>query len=499
MGLPVYVRQNQAVTDYFTYLSAGVPVTGKTNASFTRQLAYNGIGNQSTAGITIAEVDATNNPGLYSITMPSSIFANTGDFDLLFFDTGSTTFRWEQQWRCTSDGTGAGTLGAVSFTAVTANGRVTDGSSPISGATVTIRTATGLTWATLITDASGLWGPVYFTSNSGSYGIYVNKSGYAQASATLTAGVSTVTGPGADIVAAIATSTSGQTFADLLAYARRMGRDVTGTKADTELKQAVNEALEVLAKSHHWPRFLTIGQISLNAAQSITVSLTTGSSTVTLTSGTWPTWANSTYAKLYINGQILRVATATVSTTATIENAWAAASSAATACVLFQDEYLLPNDLFNVSRLLPGTRWSLTQQASGPDLIMACQSAATYGQRIAAMWGVIKQQLLLYPYPSQNDLLSYAYWRKPTDLVSGTDIADWDPAQNEVLRRAIDYTVSLRYGGYAGGTTEQAYAQFKEALARSIPNDRESSLEDAVLGNDMTNLGVLWRRRQGSP
>jgi len=499
MGLPVYIRQNQAVTDYFTYLNAGAPVTGKTNASFTRQLAYNGVGNQSTTGIVFAEVDATNNPGLYSITMPASIFANTGDFDLLIFDSSATTFRWEQQWRCTSNGTGAGTQGAVSFTAVAANGRVTDGTNPINGATVTIRTAAGLTWATLTTDAAGLWGPVYFTSNTGTYGIYVTSSGYTQASSSLTVGVSTVTGPGTDIVASVATATGGQTFADLLGYARRMGRDVTGTKADTELKQAVNEALEILAKSHHWPRFLTIGQISLNAAQTITVAVTQGSNTITLASGSWPTFASTGFAKLYINGQILRVATATTGTTATIENNWASATSAAISCVLFQDEYLLPNDLFNVARILPGTRWSLMQMASGPDLIMACQSGATYGQRIPAMWGIIKQQMLLYPYPSQNDLLSYAYWRKPVELASGTDVADWDPAQNEVLRRAIDYTVSLRYGGYAGGTTDQAYAQFKEALARSIPNDRESSLEDAALGNDLSDFGVLWRRRQGSP
>jgi hypothetical protein len=244
---------------------------------------------------------------------------------------------------------------------------------------------------------------------------------------------------------------------------------------------------------------MTIGNISLNAAlsgQSVTV--TTGSTGIVLSSGSWPTWANSGYAKLYINGQILRVASA-VTNTATIETAWAAASASGVTCVLFQDEYLLPNDLFNVARILPGTRWAMAQQASGPDLILMMQSAATYGQRIPAMWGILKQQLFLYPYPSQNDLLSYAYWRKPVELVSPSDVADWDPAQNEVLRRAIDYTVSLRYGGYAGGTTEQAMAQFKEALARSIPNDRESSLEDAALGNNLNDIGNIWRRRQGSP
>ena len=498
MGLPVYVRQSQAVTDYFVYISGGAPVTGKINTNFTKQFAYNGVGNQSVTGIVITEVDATNNPGVYSITMPAAIFALTGDYDLNFFDNTSTTFRWEQQWRCTSDGTGTGTAGAVSFTAVAANGRVTDGTTPISGATVTIRTPGGLTWATVTTDASGLWGPVFFTANSGTYGIYSTKTGYAQGTSSL-AVTSSVTGPGSDITMALATSSNGQLFSDLLGYARRMGRDVTGPKADIELKQSVNEALEILAKSHHWPRFLTIGQVSLNAAlPGLSVTVTTGSIAIVLSSGSWPSWANSGFAKLYINGQILRVISASAGT-ANIEVAWAAATAAGTTCVLFQDEYLLPNDLFNIARILPGTRWGVAPQASGPDLIMAMRDVATYGQRIANMWGVIKQQLFLYPYPSQNDLLSYAYWRKPVELVSPSDAADWDPAHNEVLRRAIDYTVSLRYGGYAGGSIEQAMAQFKEALARSIPNDRESSLEDAALGNNLNDMGNIWRRRQGSP
>lgn len=497
MGLPVYVRQNQAVTDYFVYIVSGVPVTAKINTNFTKQLAYNGVGNQSVSGIVITEVDATNNPGVYSITMPATIFALTGDYDLNFFDNTATTYRWEQQWRCTSDGTGTGTSGAVSFTASAANGRVTDGASPVSGATVTIRTPGGLTWATLITDVNGLWGPVYFTANSGTYGIYTTKTAYAQGTSSLVV-TSSVTGPGADIVMAAASSVNGQIFSDLLAYARRMGRDVTGPKADVELKQAVNEALEILAKSHHWPRFLTIGQVSLNAAlPGLSVTVTTGSTAIVLVSGSWPVWANSGYAKLYINGQILRINNAATNM-ANIELAWAAATSSGTTCVLFQDEYLLPNDLFNMARILPGTRWGSVVQSSGADLIMLMRSVATYGQRIADMWGIIKQQLFLYPYPSQNDLLSFAYWRKPVELVSPSDVADWDPAQNEVLRRAIDYTVSLRYGGYAGGSTEQASAQFKEALARSIPNDRDSSLEDAALGSNI-DQGNIWRRRQGSP
>lgn len=500
MAIGVYVRQNQAVTDYFFYISAaGAPVTGKINTNFTKQLTFNTVGNQSVTGIVITEVDATNNPGVYAITLPSTVFAVTGDYELNFFDNTATTFRWESQFRCTSDGTGTGTTGAVGFTAVAANGRITDGASPISGALVTIRAPSGLTWATLTSDVNGLWGPVYFTASTGTYGVFSTKNGYAQGTASIVV-TGTATGPGTDITMAVATSTAGQTFADLLGYARRMGRDVTGAKADIELKQSVNEALEIISQCHHWPRYLELAQISLNAAeQSIAVICTTGSATITRTTGTWSTWENSGYAKIYINGQIIRITSATVAgTTAVIEAAWAAASATNT-CNVFQDEYLLPNNLLNVARIMPGTRWAASQMATGPDIILKLQSAATYGQRIPGCWGIIKQQLFLYPYPTQNDLLGYAYWRKPAELVSGSDVADWDPAHNELLRRAIDYTVSLRYGGYAGGTTEQAYANFKEALARAVPNDRESSMEDAAVDDDLNAMGNIWRRRQGSP
>jgi len=499
MGLPVYVRQNQAFVDYFTYYNSGVPVTGKTNASFTRQLSFGGVGNQSVTGIVIAEIDSTNNPGVYSISVPASINAVTGSYDLIIFDTSSSLYRWESQWSVTSDGTGAGTVGAVSFTPTALNGRITDGALPISGATVTIRAPNGTTWATLVSDASGLWGPVYFTASSGTYGIFSTRAGYTQGSANIVV-TGIATGPGADIVMAVAASTSGQTAADLWAYGRRTGRDVTGAKAEIEIKQAVNEALEIIAKSHRWPRYLTLAQLSLNGAlQGLSVSVVNASTTITLTSGTWPTWANSGYPKLYINGQIIRLASATTGTTATLEAPWQAASGTATAVVLFQDEYLLPDNLYNVVRIMPGTRWGESQMATGPDVILRMQSGATYGQRIPACWGIIKQQMLLFPYPTQNDLLGYSYWRKPAELVVSTDVADWDPAQNEVIRRAIDYTVSLRYGGYAGGTTEQAYAQFKEALARAIPADRESSMEDASLDNNLNAMGNVWRRRQGSP
>src|SRR4051812_6826478 len=93
----IYVKVGTPPIDYIYYLSAvNVPVTGKVNADFTKQVAKTGVGNQATTGITVAEVDATNNPGVYSITYnaTTSFMAATGQYELILFDAGAPTFRW---------------------------------------------------------------------------------------------------------------------------------------------------------------------------------------------------------------------------------------------------------------------------------------------------------------------------------------------------------------------------------------------------------------------
>lgn len=70
MGAPASVsafRVNEALSEYFTvYDSAGATVTGLVNANFTKWLAANNATSAQT--VTVNEVDAVNNAGLYRVT-----------------------------------------------------------------------------------------------------------------------------------------------------------------------------------------------------------------------------------------------------------------------------------------------------------------------------------------------------------------------------------------------------------------------------------------------
>ena len=146
--------------DSFFYLNSGTMagVTGKVQADFTIDVSKDGVGNIATTGLTITEVDATNNPGEYSISGSlSSFVATAGLYVIRIYDTASPDYTWDMTVQVTSDGTFGGTWGAVSFTAVASNGRVMTGATPLEDAQVFIETPAGVLYTIATTDASGLW------------------------------------------------------------------------------------------------------------------------------------------------------------------------------------------------------------------------------------------------------------------------------------------------------------------------------------------------------
>lgn len=499
----LYVRVGNALGDSFLYLAqnpARTRVTGKVDANFTKRLSKDGVGNQSTTGVTITEVDATNNPGEYAINVTGAAFpAVAGRYVLTVFDTASPQYVWQWTWIVTSDGTASAPVGPALFTAVAGNGRVTDGVSPILGATVIVRTATGALYYTAQTDASGLWGSVNFPSTNATYTAYVIRSGYQQVSGTISVVAGVATGPGSDLVMAAAAAANGLSASELWAYARRMMFGVTGTQADTEVKQAVGEALERVATVRRWPWYRRHGQLALNGAYATgTIALVQGSSTITLTGGTFPTWATSSLAKVRIGNQIFRVLTRTSGTQLVLDAAWVEASNAAATYTLYQDEYALPSDLYRFGELLPGPRWGMGPIPTSPEALDQQQNAVLYGQKFSGAFAIQGQNVVFSQYPSQDTVLFYSYYARPADLVSGTDVADWDPAHKSLIRRAIDVEVALRYGKYAGGTAEQAFARFDDAFKLASKNDRTEVVEAPAgassLGSAMDRATLLWKR-----
>lgn len=483
-GSNEYFKVGNSISDDFYLIdSTAAAVTGKVQANFTFDLTKNGTGNQSTTGITLTEVSSVTDPGVYHLDISGSTGfpAATGTYILKIYVTADSTLVVVATYRVTSDGTGAGTVGPVSFTATAADGRITDGASALSGATVLIKRSTGVAYTSFTTSATGVWGPAYFT-DADTYTISAFKSGYSTSNtgtlAVTGTPASAVTGPLADIALSVSTSGTGLLLSDLLAYARRMARNGTGTQADTELKECVNDALLVICQRHLWSHYKTHLTLSLNAQQTTgTVAINNASTTCTLAGANWPTAAAS--GKIIVNGQIQRISSRTSNADVVLAKAWQEASVTAATYTYFQDEYSLPDDCMKFGTLIPGQShpWGGAVEI-GFEQMLEAQGMLALTYQFPSAWcthassGTAK--IMLYPAPSENFLLPAWYYRRPALLVSASDASDFMPGHIELLHRAIDYQVSLHFSGCVAGTPQQTAEAFEKALAHSITHDNRA-------------------------
>lgn len=462
---------------YFLYVdpSTGQEVTGLSAGDFSIDLTKNGTGNQSTTGITIAEVDSTNNPGLYSVTVSGStgFVSATGVYELTIFRTSDGVEDGHTQTvTVSSDGTGAGSWGDASFTATASDGRVTDGASALQGATVRILDSNNALYVQTTTDASGLWGPVYF-SEDGTYTISVQKSGYTLGSDTLTVSGSSATGPGADIELTASGNTSGLLASNLWGYALRQFIDRQGSKADTEKKQIVNDALHWLSLEKDWPWLHRLGVVDLVADYDTgTIAINNADKTVTLTGGTWPSWAAN--GDLVIDGQMYEIASRTSGSEVELKETWNSASISGESYVIMRYRYTLPTDLLRTDELLFGQTWPWGADAVSDAVLEMYRNTWQFGQSTPNVWSIAKNQLKVWPWPTAARRVNILYYAQPAELTDSADEADWDPMQIVLLRRAIDYQVSLR-GNCVAGTKQQCLMQLNEQLASAAPRDKTAT------------------------
>lgn len=491
MSSPVYVQRGATFRDTFVYQNSdGTFVTGLTQAAFTIKCSLNGA-NRANTGITIAEVSAGSNPGEYALVLDGATgpAAANGSYTVTVTRTSDPRRTWEQTYIVNLGGTSA--TSGVAFTATVSNGRAMSGGSPLASATVVI-TSGGTVFATMTTDASGLWGPVYFVAD-GTYGVTIQKSGYASAtgSITVSSGATSAAGPGTDLTLT-ASTTNPLSASELWAYFTRMARDVSGGKADIERKQGVQDALDMVAKERQWRWLLRRGYLTFNA--SVNTSGTFNGTAVVTGLGSVPDWAAS--GKVLVNQRIYDVLSRDSGTQVTLEAA-ATGISGSVAVVFFQDEYDLPDNLLQFHQLIPGPWWGWGGQAINPEDFYQRQSAMVYGQQSPSAWCIHQGSLLVAPYPTQSNTIPYTYYARPAVLSSGADIADWDPAQVEVLRRAIDVQVAYRYGAYAGGDAAQAFSRYKQALTGASSTDRTPTAMGSALDIDAYDIipRTDYRRR----
>jgi hypothetical protein len=483
---PVKVGTNYKDTFYLKNKATDAPITGKVQGDFTMQVSRGTTGNLATTGITITEVDASNNPGAYDVVASgSNSFTSTtaGKAHLTIRLTSDNYYTFEQTILVTADGTFEGSSGAARFTATASDGRITDGSSPLTGVTVRLLNSANTIVAQTTSDASGLWGPVFLDAT---VTVSAQKSGYAvNTSSTVTVAGTTATGPAADIALTAVSSSSSILCSDLTAYARVQARNVQGSQSDTVLLQAVNNAIAWVATSKFWERYKTHGEISLQAPyETGTVVTADADTTVVLTGGTWPTWAAS--GKVLMEGKLYRAQTRTSGSDLELTTAWKGTALAAATFKIIRDEYALPTDCLKFGRFYPGQAWGWGGDASSMEDVLIAQHSFTYGESYPAKWCIHAtgntDKLMLYPYPTTSQQLPFWYYRKPALMTSGGDTADVDALQLELLQRSIDYQVAIRYETCVAGDPEKCLKRLLEAFNRFSSNDKAPINPSGPLG-----------------
>lgn len=287
------------------------------------------------------------------------------------------------------------------------------------------------------------------------------------------------------------------TLADLMTYGRRQARDANGTKADAQLIAAANDALSMIAKACLWEYYKKHAQFSLDGVYTTgTVALTNGSTTVTLTGGTWPSWAAS--GKLVIGGKLYPVATRSSSSVVLLETAWKEATDSSESYRIYRDEYSLPSDCLKFGGMLPDQAWGGSINPVSYDAILSAQAAFTTSSRLPWSFSIHQSKVVLWPAPDQDRLLNYWYYYHPATLTSSSDTVDWDSLHTDLLHRAIDVQLCTMFPSIVSGNYEQCYARYLQALASAKEMDKGPAIMMPA-GGQRSRRGAYHYRQLPTP
>ncbi len=237
------------------------------------------------------------------------------------------------------------------------------------------------------------------------------------------------------------------------------------------------------AVPHVWS-FLqpTLASIEIHAAYATgTISVTTG--TVTLASGTWPSWAAD--GEIYVDGGWYTVASRTNGTTVVLDDSSVTGLSGETYTLLHR-EYDLPSDFggmvepFSLRR--DQTQWSqyggdkrLVQV--GEAMIRGCDDANNaYGPpELFAIVSVAptsstesRNRVIVAPIPDQTYKLWYRYAVTPPTLDAVTNVYAYGsaPYSETLILSCVDSVLQKLYG------SAEKHQAFMESLIAAVHRDR---------------------------
>jgi hypothetical protein len=467
----MYHKVGTTLRSYVTIVDPGGSfVTGLTSSDVTIRLTKNTTGNQATTGVTFSEVDATNNPGVYAIVVSGAtgFVAATGNYHLSVFRTADgEEYGKEADWIVTSDGTGAGTWGDASFTPSTGNGRYTDGTDPLENVVVRIADSSGDIWVRTLTDSNGLYPTVYFPAD-GVYTVRAQLSGYSSALYTITVSGGVATGPGADSVMTISTTSTTILASELTTYAHRAYFDHTGNKADSEVYDIVNDAITRVCDEYHWTFMHKVSQVIMRAQYATgTISITEAGTTVTLVGGVFPSWAAS--GEIYVDGQFYPVTSRTDDTHVELAQAFGSASITGETYTITQIGYDLPSRCAMLDEILWPDAYTRPRRVSKALFDIQKNGYSSVTSSNPGIWSFGDQKIYVLPALSVDRSVNILYYEMPDEVISTSDVIVMPRFMLPILRKAITVEACMRSSG------ESAYASLRQAQ-----QEYEISIEKAV-------------------
>ena len=495
MSDDIYVKYGTQLIDHWWLTTNTAPggVAGQA-ANITLLLSKDTSTVTSNTGVTISEVNSVSRPGIYCILAnpTTSFVATTGTYSGTLSWNTNPLYAAAKTYRVTSNGAPSGTTGAAIFTATSGDGRVTDGTNPLPLATVYIATPTGAPYDQLTTDVAGLWGPVFFNVD-GVYTFYVYLAGYRSVTGTITVSGSTATGPLEDEVMTAIASSSGLTLTDLKTYGRLQIRGNVGAAADSMLTSGINDALWDIARAYKWSWYMQDGMLTFRETYATgTLAFTTDDHTVTLTGGTWPTWI-ADGGKILYQGIYYGVATRTSGTVIELDEAWSQGSVSGVGYVAYLNTYDLPDDCMIFEKVFPGMGWGWRPDPVSYSSLVEYMANNNFQAPNPGLFAIQNNQLVLWPAPSTTRNWPIFYYRRPAQLINGTDEADWDPLQLTVLQRAIDYQMAIRFTTVLAGPVKDCYEAYQKALNLALNNDKANAARTGT-GRAPRNISIADMR-----
>ncbi len=260
---------------------------------------------------------------------------------------------------------------------------------------------------------------------------------------------------------------------------------IADSSNDTEVDQALNQAQREVARAHRWPELMTTAFFSTSAAyETGTVAVTNDSTTVTLTSGTWPTdVASGRYRfALSVSDPWYEVATRSSGTVILLKDNYVGDTASGKSYIAYKSHYSLATAADRVEALWvhdDGGAQPLGFAASDEQVsdflhFPSGPGTPTHYYNMARASPDDRQVLLGPSTPDKVFRVEYVYRRKTVDGLLSLDESRWPV----VLSRASAILYEVR--DYERSLLEMT--RYRALLADEWSHESESEVQHVRVG-----------------